>query len=90
MPPSPGDKVGTHRSAQAERGEVSRRHRERHCFSTVLCWLLVCLRTLACRAFSALQRFATGSSTSSCQGDTRVKRQQGLGDIHRVRRTSPG
>lgn len=57
--------MGTHRSAQAERGEVRRRHRERHCFSTVLWWLLACLSTLACRAFSALVRFATGSSTSS-------------------------
>lgn len=57
--------MGTHRSAQAERGEVRRRHKERHCFSTVLWWLLACLSTLACRAFSALVRFATGSSTSS-------------------------
>lgn len=57
--------MGAHRSAQAERGEVRRRQRERHCFSTVLWWLLACFSTLACRAFSALARFAAGSRTRS-------------------------
>lgn len=73
--------MGTHRSAQAERGEVRRRHKERHCFSTVLWWLLACLSTLACRAFSALVRFATGSSTSSCQGRREGDVKMGPGEV---------